>query len=161
MAISPQVLVASVLATSDLCSQPMANPGDGPALCHLYGAQRVETPYFSIDLEHDYLIGIDRGGRRMHIQSTLSRGIDSLTIEVVSTTEPTAWSDCADVKTSRDAEVSWRDCRRNSEAVVERQLIGTVDGGYVVVQYFYTAGIGTERAPSLERMTQSIRVHAI
>ncbi len=137
----------------------MKSAGDGPDLCHLHAAQRIETPHFSIDIEPDFLVGIDREGRRMHVQSTLSRGIDLLAIEVANGAESPGWTDCADLKETSEANVSWRDCRRSSEAMAERQLVGRLKNGYVVIQYFYTAGIGTERAPLLERMTQSIRFH--
>lgn len=161
MELAAQLLIAGVLATGELCTQPMKSGGDGPDLCHLYSAQKVETPYFSIDIEPDFLVGIDRQGRRMHVQATLTRGTGLLAIEVSDGAGTPEWSDCKYLTETHEEDVTWRDCHRASEAVFERQLVARLKNGYVVIHYFYTAGTGTERAPSLERMTQSIRIHAI
>ncbi len=161
MELATQLLIAGVLATAELCTQPIKGGGDGPDFCNLYSAQKVETPYFSIDVESDFLVGVDRQGRRMHVQSAPSRGIDLLAIEVSNETESQEWSNCSDLTETHEEDVTWRDCHRASTTVFERQLVARLKNGYVVIQYFYTAGIGTKRAPLLERMTQSIRIHAI
>lgn len=55
--------------------------------------------------------------------------------------------------------VTWHDCRVVSSGYYERRLAARLRNTHVLIQYGYSTS-GTVLAPSLERMTQSVRIHA-
>ena len=70
------------------------------------------------------------------------------------------WDDCPEVAEWTEDGVSWRDCRISREGMHERRLMAKHNGRHVLIQYGYSS-LGTSSGPALERMTQSIRIHAI
>ena len=72
---------------------------------------------------------------------------------------PPSWPDCPKIIETVEDNVTWYDCRKSMDGFHERRLAAKLKDGYIVVRYSYTP-IGAETGPSLERMTQSIRIHA-
>jgi hypothetical protein len=155
-----QFLAVAVLATAEFCANPIDGGVEEPRFCSPTSAQELSTPYFSITVEPDFLAGIDRQGRRLLIQSTLWQSQDYLRVEVHVEASPPHWGDCPEIQEWAEDGVAWQDCRISTEGMHERRLMASMAGRFVIIEYGYTS-LGTVSAPALERMTQSVRVHAI
>jgi hypothetical protein len=155
-----QFLAATVLATAEFCASPLDGGVEEPQFCSVTSSQELSTPYFSITVEANFLVGIDRQGRRLLIQSTLWQNQDYLRIEAHVEADPPNWGDCPEIQEWSEDGVAWQDCRIATEGMHERRLMASIAGHFVVIEYGYTY-LGTVSAPALERMTQSVRVHAI
>lgn len=155
-----QALVAAVLATAEFCAEPIDGGVGEPQFCSVSTPQEISTPFFSITVEADFLVGVDHQGRRLQIRSTLRQSQDYLLIEVQDEADTPSWGSCREVEEWVEGSVSWQDCHVVSEGMYERHLLASMAGRYVVIDYGYSS-LGTVFAPALERMTQSIRVHAI
>ncbi len=153
------LLMVAVLATAEFCADPIEGGVGDPQFCRLYARQEVATPFFSIVAEPDFLVGVDRQGRRLRVQSTLWKNQDQLTIEVLDRSSPPNWSDCAEVTETAEDDVIWRECRITADGIYERRIVARLKDMIVLIQYVYSTA-GTVLAPALERMTQSIKIHA-
>jgi len=153
------LLMVAVLATAEFCTDPIEGGVSDPQLCRLYARQVITTPFFSIVVEPDFLVGVDRQGRRLQVQSTLWKNQDQLTIEVLEESSSPNWSDCADVTETIEDNVTWQECRIASDGTYERRLVARLKDMYILIQFVYSKA-GTVLAPALERMTQSIKIHA-
>jgi hypothetical protein len=152
-----QLLLAAVLATAELCAQPIEGGVSEPQFCRVDASEEIATPFFSIVVEPDFLVGVDREGRRLLIQSILFKNQDQLTVEALEVSDLPDWSDCAEVTETLEDGVKWRECRIAANGTYERRLAAISKDGYVLIRYVYSS-LGTVLAPALERMTQSIRI---
>lgn len=159
MEFTAYLFIAAVLATADLCTAPLEGGAGDPQFCHLKDRQSIETPFFSVLVEPDLFVGVDRAGRRLRVQPTLLREPAQFTIEVLDHVDMSKWSDCTELTETAEDIVSWHDCRIVSNGFYERRLAARLANTYVLIQYSYST-LGTIMAPSLERMTQSVRIHA-
>ena len=159
MDIALQLLATAVLATADFCSEPMEGGVGEPQFCRLSANQEISTLYFTIVVEADFLVGVHNQGRRLQIQSSMRQDHDVLFIERVDGSSPPNWPKCPAVTESIEDNVIWRDCRISTDGSHERRLMAVLKNGWVLIEYSYTK-LATPLAPALERMTQSIRVHA-
>jgi hypothetical protein len=158
MALSELVIAAAVV-TADFCAKLIEGGVGDPQFCSIALEQEVSTPYFSIVVEAGFLVGLNREGRRLQVQSTLFKNHDSLTIEVLDGPSPPAWSDCPTVEEFEDGGVKWKDCRTVSDGQYTRRLAAAQSDRHVLIEYGYSSQ-ATKLAPALERMTQSIKVLA-
>lgn len=154
------VLAAAVLATADFCAAPIDGGVGEPQFCRLDSTQEIDTPFFSISVEPDFLVGVGREGRYVQIQPTLWQSPSVLTIERVEGASSPNWADCSEVKETVEDAVTWQDCHKSGNGIYVRRLAAKLKGGYVLIEYSYSDR-GATLAPGLERMTQSIRIHAI
>jgi hypothetical protein len=157
--LSTQLLAAAVLVTAEFCADPFDGGVGEPQFCRLYETQEISTPYFSITIEPDFLVGVDRQGRRLQIQPSLRQSPVVLSVERIDDSDGPNWSDCPEIVETVEENVTWQDCRRTENGIHERRLLAKVNGAYVLIEYSYGA-LGATLAPALERMTQSIRIHA-
>lgn len=153
------LLITAALGTADLCAAPLDGDVGDPQYCHLKEKQKIETPFFSVLVEPDLFVGVDREGRRLRVQPTLLREQARFTIEVLDDLDMSKWSDCTELTETTEDIVTWYDCRIVSNGYYERRLAARMRNMHVLVQYGYSSP-GTVLAPSLERMTQSVRIHA-
>jgi hypothetical protein len=160
MDLAVQLLAAAGLATAEFCADPFEGGVEEPQFCRLYSSQDISTPYFSITVEPDFLIGVDRDGRRLQVQPTLWQSPAVLTVERIEGSNLPNWSDCPTIDETVEENVTWHDCRKTENGFHERRLIAKLYGAYILIEYSYGA-LGATLAPALERMTQSIRIHAI
>ena len=154
-----QFLAATVLATADICSEPFVGGVEEPQFCRLNSSLELSTPYFSVTVEPNFLVGVDREGRRLFIQSSIRQSQDYLQVEVHLEANAPKLTGCPEIKEWSESGVAWQECRRSSETGHERRLQASMAGRYVLIEYGYST-LGTVSAPALERMTQSIRVLA-
>ena len=159
MELAAPLLITAVLATAEFCAAPLDSGVGDPQFCHVKDRQRIETPFFSVVVEPNLLVGVDREGRRLRVQPTLLREQAQFTIEVLDSIDMSKWSDCTEVAETAEDIVTWHDCRIVSNGYYERRLAARLRNMYVLIQYSYSTS-GTVLAPSLERMTQSVRIHA-
>ncbi len=155
-----QLLVAAVLTTAEFCAEPFDGGVEEPQFCRVTSPLELSTPFFTITVEPDFLVGIDRDGRRLRIQSTLWQSQDYLQIEVLEDPDNSRWSICSRVDIRIDSGISWQDCRASTDASFVRILMATMPNRYVLIEYGYSS-LGAPSGPALERMTQSVSVHAI
>jgi hypothetical protein len=160
MEVATQFLLAAVLATAEFCAEPFDGGVEEPQFCRITSSQELSTPYFSIVLVPNFLAGVDRQGRRLLIQSTLWQSQDYLQVEAYIEVDPPPWGDCPSIHEWVEDGVAWQDCRITTEGMHQRRLMASMNGRHVLIEYGYSS-LGTASAPALERMTQSIRVHAI
>lgn len=160
MDISIQLLVAAVLATAEFCAEPMDGGVGESQFCLIAASQEISTPFFSITVEPNFLVGVHQEGRRLQVQSSIRQNQDGLIVEAVADSKIPNWPDCPQVSETREELVTWHDCRIDAGGSHERRLVASLKGGYVLIMYRYSASAAVY-APALERMTQSIRVHAI
>jgi hypothetical protein len=160
MAYLSQLLVTAVLATTEICAEPMEGSVGAPLLCRLAESQEISTPYFSIVVEADFFVGVDREGRRLLLQSMQFNNQAVLAIEVLDGSTLPEWPRCGTVEEFVIETVKWQDCRFTDDGVYERWLAASLKERHVLIQYLYSPE-GTKFAPALERMTQTIKVHAI
>ena len=153
------LMLTSALATAELCPAPLDTGTGEPQLCRVANAQRIETPYFSIHVEADQYVGIDRDGRRLRVQPTLARDHAYLQIEAIESIDLPNWPDCRKVTTTTEEMVTWHDCHAVVHGMFERRLAARLRDQHVLIAYRYSAP-ATPLAPSLERMTQSVRILA-
>jgi hypothetical protein len=157
MAFTAPLLVAAVLATAEICAEPFDGGVEDPQFCRVTSPLEISTPYFSITVEPNFLVAVDRQGRRLQIQSTLWQNQDYLRIQVDVEAVSSHLGGCAEIETWVEDDVSWQDCRITTEGMYERRLMASMAGRHVRIEYGYSS-LGTALAPALERMTQSIRV---
>jgi hypothetical protein len=155
-----QLLVAAVLATAEFCAEPIDGDVGEPQFCRVASPLELSTPFFTISVEPHFLVGIDRDGRRLQVRSSLSRSQDYLLVEVREEPDNSRWNSCAKIDVWKENGVGWQDCRIATDESYVRILMAQLPQHYVFIDYGYSS-LGTESAPALERMTQSIRVHAI
>jgi len=160
MELAANLLIAAVLTTADFCAAPFDGDVGDPQFCHLKDRQKIETPFFSVLVEPNLFVGVDREGRRLRVQPTLLREQAQFTIEVIDDVDMSKWSDCTELTETTEDIVTWHDCRIVSNGFYERRLAARMRNMHVLIQYGYSTS-GTVLAPSLERMTQSVRIHAV
>ena len=158
MALS-QLVIAAALVTADFCADPIEGGVGDPQFCSFAIAREVSTPYFSIVVEAGFLVGLNREGRKLQVQSILFKNHDTLTIEVLDGPSPPAWSDCPTIEEFEESGVMWKDCRTASNGQYTRRLTAALSDRHVLIEYSYSS-LATNLAPALERMTQSIKVVA-
>lgn len=156
---SVQLLALAVLATAEFCAEPIDGGVGEPQFCRITSNQKVSTPFFSIVVEPGFLVGVHHEGRKLQIQSSIRQSMDVLTVERVEGEQLPIWSDCPTVTKTAEDHVTWHDCRYSADGHYQRRLLAQLKGGYVVIEYAYGQH-GTVSSPALERMTQSIDVHA-
>ena len=154
------LVAAVVLATAEFCAEPLDGGVEEPQFCRVTSPLELSTPFFTITVEPHFLVGIDRGGRRLQVQSSLWQSQDYLLIEVREDSDNSRWNRCSEIDVWIENGVAWQDCRTATNSMHERLLMVSMPQRYVLIDYGYSS-LGSESAPALERMTQSIRIHAI
>jgi hypothetical protein len=160
MELSAQLVMTAVIATAEFCANPFEGGVDEPQFCRLNAGQEISTPFFSVVVEPEFLVGVDREGRRLYLQPSSRQSQVHMKIEVVGGSDSPEWSDCPEIVKTTEEDVTWRTCRISGEGMHERRLAARLKGGHVLIEYSYSS-LGAIFAPALERMTQSIRIHAI
>ena len=160
MELGIQLLALSVLATAEFCAEPIDGGVGEPQFCRITSHQEVSTPYFSIVVEPDFLVGVHHEGRKLQIQSSIWQSMDVLTVERVEGAQLPVRSECPKITETVQDNVTWHDCRYSVDGIHRRRLIAELHGSYVVIEYSY-GKLSAKSSPALERMTQSIRIHAI
>lgn len=159
MDLSAQLLVAAVVATAEFCASPIEGGAGEPQLCRLHASREIATPYFSIVVEPEFLVGVDRGGRRMLLMPSYRQSQVHMQVEAVDDPAPPQWPDCPEVTETVEENVTWQDCRITLEGTHERRLYAKLNGRRALIQYSYSTS-GAVFAPALERMLQSLRILA-
>ncbi len=159
MELGVQLLALAVLSTAEFCAGPIEGGAEDPQFCRMATSQEVSTPYFSIVVEPGFLVGVNRQGRKLRVQSSLWQTMDVLTVERVEGSQLPDWPDCPEITETIQANVTWHECQFSIDGTYERRLAAVLNGGHVLIEYSYDR-LGASSAPALERMTQSIRVHA-
>ena len=154
------ITAAAILATAEFCANPIDGGVGEPQFCRLDAVQEISTPYFSITVEPEFLVGVGNQGRHLQIQPSLWQSPAVLTVKRTDGSDPPDLADCPASTERHEGVVIWRDCRVGEGDLHLRQIVALLSGAYVLIEYSYSA-LGTTLAPALERMTQSIRVHAI
>lgn len=157
MEFSAQLLVAAVVATAEFCASPIEGGVGEPDLCRLDGSREIATPFFSIVVEPEFLVGVDRGGRRMLLMPSYRQSQVHMQVEAVDDPAAPQWPDCPQVTESVEENVTWQDCRITLEGTHERRLLAKLQGRHVLIEYSYSTS-GAVFAPALERMLQSVRI---
>ena len=160
MALGIPLLLGAALATAEFCAEPFNGGVGEPQFCRITQRQEISTPYFSMFVEPDFIAGIHHEGNRIQVQSTLWQSPNELSIERIEGSEPPAWPDCTKITETVEQGVTWQDCQISTDGLYQRRLSTRLKDAFVVIEYSYTLR-GAETGPALERMTQSVRVHAI
>jgi hypothetical protein len=160
MGLSSHLLQTAVVATAEICADPFPGGTGEPDLCRLQATQEVATPFFSLIVEPEFLVGIDRGGRRILLMPSYRQSPVHMQIEVVEDAGPLDWPDCPKIIETVEENVTWQDCRISAEGIHKRRLAARLKNRRILIQYWYSTS-SAEFAPALERMTQSARIHAI
>ena len=153
------LVLAAVIATAEFCPEPIDGGMGEPQFCRITSRQEISTPYFSIVVEPEFRAGVHDQGRKVQIQSTVRQAMDVMTLVMVEGSQMPKSSHCPKVTETVEENVTWHDCRSTSEGIHSRHLVAELKGRYVVIEYSY-GQLGASSAPALERMTQSIRIHA-
>jgi len=159
MAAGTLVILAAAIVTADFCASPIDGGAREPQFCRLASPQVVSTPYFSVTVGPEFLVGIDRAGRRMMLEATLRQSLAGLTIEMLEGAELPAWHDCPALAEIVLDSRGWQDCRLDDGGFVERRIATLAGSGHIVAQYRYGPA-SRDLAEALERALQSLRVHA-
>jgi hypothetical protein len=155
-----QLLALAILATAEMCAEPLEGGVGDPQFCRIEVLQEISTPFFTITVEPHFLVGVHHHGRRLQIQSSIRQEQDKLIVEVLESSTQPDWNGCPQVLETVEGLVTWHDCRISTAISHERRLLGVMKEGQVLIRYQYS-GASAQYAPALERMTQSIRIHAI
>jgi hypothetical protein len=158
MGIGLTILAIGALATAEFCAEPVDRAAGEPQFCRITSRQEISTPYFSIVVEPNFLVGVHGQGRKLRIQSTIRQAMDVMSVEAIEGTPPHS-SACPKIVETVEDNVTWHDCRSTSEGIHSRRLVAELKKGSVVIEYSY-GRLGASSAPALERMTQSIRILA-
>ncbi len=150
-------LLVAVVATSELCENPMQGGAGDPEVCLIHERQLVETPYFSVTIEPGFYVEVDRDGRRLRAQPTLIKELASFEIELFEAADPKRLAGCTHGNEFSRNGTDWRECLRETPDSFERLLGTRVGAGEAVIKYQY-ASMATPSAPALERMLQSARI---
>lgn len=150
---------AAVLSTAELCMNPLPGDSSQPDLCLIESTHQVSTPFFSVTVEPGFFVGVDREGRRMVVTAATRQSQAEMEIEVLPSIDANEWGACPKITETVEEHATWRDCGSTPGNVYERKLVASLASHEVLIRYVYTAS-GTPHAPALERMTQSVRVHA-
>jgi len=153
------ILLFAVLASAEICAAPLKGGVGDPQFCRVERAQEIETPFFTVVVEPELLVGVDREGRRLRVQPTLLKEAAQFTIEVFDGTDLPQWPDCTEITETPVNLVTWHDCRVVSKGFYGRRLAARLESKHVLIEYRYGPE-GTTLSPALERMTQSVRVRA-
>lgn len=154
------LLSLAILATAEICAEPFEGGVGEPQFCRVDALQQITTPFFTITVEPNFLVGVHHQGRRLQIQSSIRQEQDQLVVEVVDDSAQLDWSGCPEVIETVERFVTWHDCRISTDYKHERRLLAVLGERRILIQYEYSQGSAVY-APALERMTQSIRLHAI
>jgi hypothetical protein len=160
MELGVHLLILAALTTAEFCAEPVDGGVGEPQFCRITSSQEISTPYFSIVVEPNFLVGVHDQGRKLQVQSTMRQSMDVMTVEVVDGSRRPLWLHCPKIIETVEDNVTWHDCRLTVEGIHQRRLVAELSGRYVVIEYSY-GQLGASSAPALERMTQSIRIHAI
>jgi len=160
MELGLQLLTVTALATAEFCAAPFDGGVGEPQFCRILERQEVSTPYFSIIVEPEFIVGVHHEGRRLQVQSTLWQSPNSFIVERIDGSSPPAWPECPTITETIEGDLTWLNCRISAGGFYERRLAAKLKGAYVVVRYSYSR-LGAETGPALERMMQSVRIHAI
>jgi hypothetical protein len=80
-------VMTGVLATADFCAAPIDGGPANPLYCRLSTAQRIETPFLSLEVDARFLIGVDKDGRRVMIGLSQHQNQAGLVIEIIPLSE--------------------------------------------------------------------------
>jgi hypothetical protein len=160
MEIALQLLTVTALATAEFCAAPFDGGVGEPQFCRISERQEVSTPYFSIVVEPEFIVGVHNQGRRLQVQSTLWQSPNTLIVERIEGSSPPEWPECPTITETIEGDVTWLDCRIPADGFYERRLAAKLKSAYVVIEYTYSR-LGAATGPALERMLQSVRIHAI
>jgi hypothetical protein len=152
------LLALGALATAEFCTEPLDGGVGDPQFCRITSRQEITTPYFSVVVEPNFLVGVHEQGRKLRIQSSIREEMDGMSVEVVEGSQSPLSSECPEIIETVEDDVTWHDCRSTSEGIHRRRLVAELKRGFVVIEYSY-GRLGASSAPALERMTQSIRIH--
>ena len=147
----------AVVATSEFCAAPLPGGVGEPLFCRLDQPTRVETPYFSVLIEPEFLVGVHREGGRLVAQSSIPQAQDWFEIEVIESDDPRRWADCPSVSETTEGNTTWRECHIESREFFEKRTGTRAGDKMVVVAYGYSARAAS-LSPALERMLQSVQV---
>ena len=153
------VLTTLALSTADICDDPMRGGSGEPRVCLLSASQRIDTPYYSIEVAPGQLVGIDSNGRRLQVQGSLWQSPIAAVVRVVS--EPELARELVRIKGScadfRLVEGEIALCDRSTADVIAR-VYATRSDRVVIVADLNATSIGLEMLPGYERMIQGIDV---
>ena len=150
-------ILVAVVATSDFCASPISGGVQEPDFCRLDQATEIETPYFSVRVEPELLVGVHREGRRLFAQPSPRQAPASFAIDVLEQDDSRRWANCPAVFETTEHGTTWRECQVRSQYSFEKRIGTQVGNNWVIVEYSYSA-LGTPLSPALERMLQSVRV---
>ena len=160
MELAVHLLALSVLSTADFCAAPIEGGVGEPQFCRTTSHLEIATPYFSIVVEPGFLVGVHDQGRKTQIQSSPRQSMDVMTLERFEGSQFPVFRACPDTTETVEDNVTWHDCRFSEGGIHHRTLVAEFKGAYVVVEFSY-GRLSASSAPALERMTQSVRIHAI
>ena len=147
------------LASSDICAKPMEGGVGEPTFCQVEPELRIETPYFSIDTDPAFLVGVDSGGQRIRMQGSIRQEQAALEIEVANSTalatEQRRWRDCSDYELNGAEGLL---CDRSGNGQVWREYL-LRRGDVSVVINVSASEFGYSSLPKLEQIFESLEVH--
>jgi len=149
------------LQSADICAEPVEGGVGEPMFCQVEPELRVETPYFSIDTDPEFLVGLDSGGQRIRMQGSIRQEQAVLEIKVTSLAEfaerRLRWRECSDYQLN-GAEGTL--CERSGNAQVWREYL-LRRGDVSVVVNISASELGMSSFPRLEQIFESLEIHGI
>jgi hypothetical protein len=168
------IIASAVVATAEICANPVDDGRGDPPFCRLNAAQRIETPCFSVMIDPQFLVSIDQDGRRMFLrfsQHQNQAGLNILAVPIDRLLETDQDTARAVNGRARDyfacsvkllGATSWELCREASDEDSEYPryyFLETPQIVYVITHYSSEAGRAL--TPAIDQLLETIIVHGI
>jgi hypothetical protein len=164
------VAASMVLATADFCANPIEGGGGEPQFCRVSAPLQIDTPLFSLVVDSTFLVGVDRGGRRLLARPSLSRSQVHVILEAV----PIGEAARSDVRLLDPyskgklscspktlGETTWDWCKGNPEKDDYSEAYFLQTSRFIVVIAHYSSKLGESLTPAVNRLLGTVTVHGI
>ena len=159
---APRPTGTIAITSSDVCPDSFEGGVGEPRFCRIQEPARVTTPFFSVDIAPELLVGIDSGGRRLIMQPTLWQSPVALSIRAVESAETVSdrragW-DCQSIDLADSDGVI---CNRNGSqgGVLRRYVLRR--GANVLEIYLSVSSLGQPLLPVVDAIIRSLEVAAL
>ena len=159
MSLLAATVAALVLATSDICDDPLEGGRGEPFFCVITEPQFIRTPYVSLEIHPHVLIGVDRKGARIMMQGSIRQSMIGLTIQAFPldglSDKLQRFGTCGNLVTRQNGVLI---CDKSSEEVFWKEYFYT-GHSKIVVAILISGSTGFELLPQYLKMIESIAVN--
>ena len=157
----PQVREISAKSTTDICSNSFEGGIGEPRFCRIQEHGRVVTPYFSVNLDPNLLVGIDSNGRRLVMQPSLWGSLIALNIRALDVTKTedeslNGWA-CNSTELGNASGISCTWITDPDSGIVWRRYV-LRRGGNAVEINLSASSHGQSQLPLVENIIKSIEI---